>query len=170
MLDEYELPDLEAVGEAILDRTEDAVRAAIREIPDGTYRSAVAIDGFDDPLRIECSVQVAGDAVAIDYAGSSPQVERGINVVMNYTHAYSTYTVMTVVAPAIPNNEGAFRPMTITAPAGSILNCRRPAAVAARHLIGHFVSQPILTALGQAVPERVMAEGSAGLWNTIAGG
>ena len=86
---------------------------------------------------------------------------------MNYTHAYSTYTVMTVVAPAIPNNEGAFRPMTITAPPGSILNCRRPAAVAARHLIGHFVSQPILTALGQAVPERVMAEGSAGLWNTM---
>ena len=167
MLDEYGLPDLEAVGEAILDRTEDAVRAAIREIPDGTYCSAVAIDGFDDPLRIECSVQVAGDVVAIDYAGSSPQVERGINVVMNYTHAYSTYTVMTVVAPTIPNNEGAFRPMTITAPAGSILNCRRPAAVAARHLIGHFVSQPILTALGQAVPERVMAEGSAGLWNTM---
>ena len=167
MLDEYELPDVEAIGEAILDRTEDAVRAAIREIPDGTYRSAVAIDGFDDPLRIECRVEVAGDAIAIDYAGSSPQVERGINVVMNYTHAYSTYTVMTVVAPAIPNNEGAFRPMTITAPPGSILNCRRPAAVAARHLIGHFVSQPILTALGQAVPERVMAEGSAGLWNTM---
>ena len=94
-------------------------------------------------------------------------MERGINVVLNYTQAYSTYTVMTVVAPAVPNNEGAFRPMTITAPSGSILNCRRPAAVAARHLIGHFVSQPILAALGQAVPDRVMAEGSAGLWNTM---
>ena len=167
MLDEYRLPDVEAVGETILQRTEDAVRAAIREIPDGTYRSAVAIDGFDDPLRIECRLQVADDAIAIDYAGSSPQVERGINVVLNYTQAYSTYTVMTVVAPAVPNNEGAFRPMTITAPSGSILNCRRPAAVAARHLIGHFVSQPILAALGQAVPDRVMAEGSAGLWNTM---
>ena len=167
MLDEYRLPDVEAVGDTILQRTEDAVRAAIREIPDGTYRSAVAIDGFDDPLRIECRLQVADDAISIDYAGSSPQVERGINVVLNYTQAYSTYTVMTVVAPAVPNNEGAFRPMTITAPSGSILNCRRPAAVAARHLIGHFVSQPILAALGQAVPDRVMAEGSAGLWNTM---
>ena len=123
MLDEYRLPDLETIGELILQRTEDAVRAAIREIPDGMYRSAVTIDGFDDPLEIRCSLQVAGDAIAIDYAGSSPQVERGINVVLNYTQAYSTYTVMAVVAPNVPNNEGSFRPLTVTAPRGSILNC-----------------------------------------------
>ena len=94
-------------------------------------------------------------------------MERGINVVLNYTQAYSTYTVMAVVAPTVPNNEGSFRPLTVTAPRGSILNCLRPAAVGARHLIGHFVSQPILAALAQAVPERVIAEGSAGLWNTM---
>ena len=167
MLDEYRLPDLETLGPQILQRTEDAVRAAIREIPDGTYRSAVTIDGFDDPLRIHCSLRVAGAAIAIDYGGSSPQVERGINVVLNYTQAYSTYTTMAVVAPTVPNNEGSFRPLTVTAPRGSILNCLRPAAVGARHLIGHFVSQPILGALAQAVPERVIAEGSAGLWNTM---
>ena len=167
MLDEYRLPDLETLGGMILQRTEDAVRAAIRELPDGTYRSAVTIDGFDDPLQIHCALTVDDAAITIDYAGSSPQVERGINVVLNYTQAYSTYTVMAVVAPTIPNNEGAFRPLTITAPLGSILNCRRPAAVGARHLIGHFVSQPILAALAQAIPERVIAEGSAGLWNTM---
>ena len=60
MLDEYRLPDLETLGPPLLQRTEDAVRAAIREIPDGTYRSAVAIDGFDDPLRIQCSLAGGG--------------------------------------------------------------------------------------------------------------
>ena len=167
MLEEYRLPDLEEVAPLILQRTEDAVRAAIREIPDGVYRSTVAIDGFDQPLAIRCALTVAGDTITVDYAGSSPQVERGINVVLNYTQAYSTYTIMAAVAPAIPSNAGAFRPLTITAPEGSILNCRRPAAVGARHLIGHFVSQPILGALGQAIPERVIADGSAGLWITM---
>ncbi len=170
MLDEYDFPDLEAVSAQILERTETAVRAAIRQLPDGVYRDAIHIDGFDDSLRIACAIAVEGDRLAVDYAGSSPQVDRGINVVLNYTHAYTTYTLMAALAPGVPNNEGAFRPITVRAPLGSILNCRRPAPVSARHLIGHFVSQPLLTALAQVVPRNVIANGSAGLWNTMMDG
>lgn len=170
MLDEYDLPDIEEVSASILRRTEAAVRAAIRDLPDGSCRDSIQIDGFDAPLTIACEITVAGDELRVDYAGSSPQVDRGINVVLNYTHAYSTYTLMAALAPGIPNNEGAFRPIQISAPAGSILNCRRPAPVSARHLIGHFVSQPLLTALAQIVPQRVIANGSAGLWNTMMDG
>ena len=170
LLDEVGLPDIEAVAQIILDRTETAVRNAVRNVPDGVYTSQVAIDGFDAPVTIACAVTVAGDELTVDYAGTSPQVNRGINVVMNYTHAYTTYTLMAALAPGIPNNEGAFRPIHVTAPAGSILNCRRPAPVSARHLIGHFVSQPILTALATVVPEQVIANGSAGLWNTMLNG
>lgn len=170
LLDEVGLPDIEAVAQMILDRTETAVRNAVRNVPDGVYTSQVAIDGFDAPVTITCAVTVAGDELTVDYAGTSPQVNRGINVVMNYTHAYTTYTLMAALAPGIPNNEGAFRPIHVTAPAGSILNCRRPAPVSARHLIGHFVSQPILTALATVVPEQVIANGSAGLWNTMLNG
>ena len=170
MLDEYDLPDIEEVSASILRRTEAAVRAAIRDLPDGSCRDTIQIDGFDAPLTIACEITVAGDKLRVDYAGSSPQVDRGINVVLNYTHAYSTYTLMAALAPGIPNNEGAFRPIQISAPAGSILNCRRPAPVSARHLIGHFVSQPLLTALAQIVPQRVIANGSAGLWNTMMDG
>ena len=170
MLDEYDLPDIEEVSASILRRTEAAVRAAIRDLPDGSCRSAIQIDGFDAPLTIACEITVGGDELRVDYAGSSPQVDRGINVVLNYTHAYSTYTLMAALVPGIPNNEGAFRPIQISAPAGSILNCRRPAPVSARHLIGHFVSQPLLTALAQIVPQRVIANGSAGLWNTMMDG
>ena len=170
MLDEYNLPDIEAVSAQILDRTESAVRAAISALPDGVFRDQIAIDGFDETLHIACELEVRGDALRVDYAGSSPQVERGINVVLNYTHAYTTYTLMAALAPDIPNNEGAFRPISVTAPLGSILNCTRPAPVSARHLIGHFVSQPLLTALSQIIPERVIANGSAGLWNTMMDG
>ncbi|MDE2749160.1 MAG: hydantoinase B/oxoprolinase family protein [Chloroflexota bacterium] len=170
MLDEYGLPDIEAVSALILDRTETAVRNAVRALPDGSYRNTITIDGFDAPLTIACAITVDGDGLTVDYAGSSPQVDRGINVVLNYTHAYTTYTLMAVLAPGIPNNEGAFRPIDVQAPLGSILNCRRPAPVSARHLIGHFVSQPLLTALAEVVPEQVIANGSAGLWNTMMDG
>ena len=170
MLEEYDLPDIEQVSAQILDRTEAAVRDAIRALPDGSYRNTIMIDGFDDPLTIACAIIVDGDDLRVDYAGSSPQVDRGINVVLNYTHAYSTYTLMAALAPGIPNNEGAFRPIDVRAPLGSILNCTRPAPVSARHLIGHFVSQPLLTALAQIVPDQVIANGSAGLWNTMMDG
>ncbi|MCY3978359.1 MAG: hydantoinase B/oxoprolinase family protein [Chloroflexi bacterium] len=170
MLDEYDLPDIEEVSARILDRTETALRAAIRALPDVVYSNTITIDGFDTPLTIACSLSVEGDELVIDYEGSSPQVDRGINVVLNYTHAYTTYTLMAALAPGIPNNEGAFRPIDARAPLGSILNCTRPAPVSARHLIGHFVSQPLLTALAEIVPDQVIANGSAGLWNTMMDG
>lgn len=170
LLDEYNLRDIEDISAAILDRTEVAVRDAVRKLPNGTFHSQITIDGFDTPVTIACSVTIADDELIVDYAGSSPQVDRGINVVMNYTHAYTTYTLMASLAPGIPNNEGAFRPIHVKAPSGSILNCKRPAPVSARHLIGHFVSQPVLAALSQIVPQQVIANGSAGLWNTMMDG
>lgn len=170
MLEEYRLPDIETVSAQILDRTEKAIRDQIRALPDGMYRNTITIDGFDEPLTIACALTVDGDELIVDYQGSSGQIDRGINVVLNYTHAYTTYTLMAALAPGIPNNEGAFRPINVRAPLGSILNCTRPAPVSARHLIGHFVSQPLLTALAEIVPEQVIANGSAGLWNTMMDG
>ena len=167
MMEEYQLETLDELSNLILDRTEKGLRDAIEKIPNGVYRSAVTIDGFDDPVTIQCKVTVNDQDIEVDYEGTSPQIRRGINVVMNYTHAYTTYTLMCVIAPEIPNNEGAFRPITVKAPEGSILNCRRPAPVSARHLIGHFVSQPILHALSNPIPNQVIADGSAGLWNTM---
>ena len=166
MMEEYDLTSLHEVSNLILDRTEAAFRAAIAEIPDGEYTDEVAIDGFDEVLKICCSVTVRGSDLIVDYSGSSPQVDRGINVVYNYCHAYTTYPLVCAICPTVPNNEGSFRPVTVRAPEGSILNCRFPAAVGARHLIGHFLSQAIFGALAPALPDRVIADGSAGLWNS----
>jgi len=167
MMDEYQLDHLDELSDLILDRTEKSLRDAIQKIPSGTYQSAVTIDGFDDPVTIHCKVIVNDRDIVVDFEGTSPQIKRGINVVMNYTHAYTTYTLMCAIAPDIPNNEGAFRPIKVLAPEGCILNCKRPAPVSARHLIGHFVSQPILNALSNPIPNNVIADGSAGLWNTM---
>ena len=150
--------------------TERAMREAIGTLRPGVYEHAITSDGFEEPITIRARCEVRGDEIAVDYSGSSPASRRGVNVVMNYTEAYTTYGVKVIVSPDVPNNDGAFRPLRITAPEGCILNVRRPAAVAARHVIGHFLPHVVAGALGQAVPDRVMAEGSANIWGVQVSG
>ena len=166
MMEEYGLEDVEDLGEQVRGRSEQATGDAIEAVGDGTWEDEVEIDGFDEPLVIRIALTVEGRRLLVDYAGTSPQVDRGINVVYNYTHAYTTYPLACAISPHVPNNEGSFRPVTVKAPEGSILNARRPCAVGARHLIGHFLSQAVFGALSRVVPGRVIADGSAGLWNT----
>jgi N-methylhydantoinase B len=161
---EFGLARLEPLADEIIARTERAMRDAIRALPPGVYEHAIVSDGFDEPITIKVRCEVRGDELLIDYTGSSPASPRGVNVVMNYTEAYTTYGVKVIVSPDVPNNDGAFRPLRIIAPEGSILNVRRPMPVAARHVIGHFLPHVLAGALGQAVPDRVMAEGSANIW------
>jgi len=169
-MDEFGLERLEPLADEIIARTERAMREAIRALRPGAYEYAITSDGFDEPITIRVRCEVRGDELLIDYTGSSPASRRGINVVMNYTEAYTTYGVKVIVSPDVPNNEGAFRPLRITAPEGSILNAPHPAPVAARHVIGHFLPHVIAGALGQALPERVMAEGAANIWGLQAAG
>jgi len=167
---EFGLERLEPLADEIIGRTERAMREAIRALRPGRWEYAITSDGFDEPITIKVRCEVRGDELSIDYAGSSPASARGINVVMNYTEAYTTYGVKVIVSPDVPNNEGAFRPLRIHAPEGSILNVKPPAAVAARHVIGHFLPHVIAGALSQALPDRVMAEGSANIWGVQVAG
>jgi N-methylhydantoinase B len=112
-------------------------------------------------------VKIEGDELTVDHAGSSPQSRYGINVVMNYTHAYTSFAVKCAISPEVPHNEGSFRPVHVTAPPGCILNAQHPAPVAARHLIGHFLPGLIFGALAKAMPERIMADGAASIWITM---
>jgi N-methylhydantoinase B len=165
-LEEFDLPDLEALGEEIVSRSEQGMRDAIAALPDGRYEKTIHTDGLDEPITIRCCVEIVGDAIAVDYAGSSAQTERGMNVVLNYTAAYTSYALKCAISPAIPHNDGSFRPVRITAPEGSILNPRRPAAVAARHIVGHFLPHAVFGALAGVAPDRVVAEGSGNIWLT----
>jgi N-methylhydantoinase B len=163
-MEEFGFERLEPLADEIIARSERAMREAIRGLTPGVFEYSLTSDGFDEPITITCRCEVNGNDLWVDYTGSSPESRRGINVVMNYTEAYTTYGVKVIVSPDVPNNDGAFRPVRITAPAGSILNARPPAPVAARHIVGHFLPHVVAGALRQALPGRVMAEGSANIW------
>jgi N-methylhydantoinase B len=167
LLEEFELDSIETLSDEIISRSEEAMRAAIAELPDGTYAHESWSDGFDEPVRLAVAVTVAGDELAIDFAGSSPQSRYGINLVLNYTHAYSTFATKAALAPDVPHNEGSFRPVRVTAPAGSILNCLEPAPVGTRHLIGHLLPGVIFGALAPILPERLIVTGADATWLTI---
>ncbi|MEM7110822.1 MAG: hydantoinase B/oxoprolinase family protein [Chloroflexota bacterium] len=167
MMDEFGLETIDPLADEIIARSEKALRDAIREIPNGRYEHEVWSDGFEEPLLLKVAVVVHDDSIDIDFDGSSPQSTRGINVVLNYTKGYASFAVKAAISPEVPHNEGAFRPVNITAPEGSILNCKRPAAVASRHLVGHFLPGVILGALSQVMPERVLAGGADPGWMSI---
>jgi N-methylhydantoinase B len=157
-------PDvLETAMAEIIARTEASMRAAIRAFPDGVYTFE---DFMDDagpgtpPLRVAVTVTVDGERMDIDYAGSSPQTASGMNSYINYTRSYSYAAVKCLTDPFGPMNEGALRPITVSAPEGSFLNPRPPAGGGPRAIICYRTFEAVMGALARAVPERVAAAAS----------
>ncbi len=165
-MDQVGLEEILPLADDLIERSERGMRAAIQALPDGAYKYETEADGFDEPIRLAICIRIEGDRLMADYAGTSVQVKQAINVVMNYTEAYTTFGIKCALAPDVPNNEGSFRAVTVEAPTGSILNCIRPAPVAARHLMGHFLPGLVLGALAPVLEDRAMAEGAAALWST----
>lgn len=165
-MEEFGLDDIEALSDEIIQRSERAMRERIQALPNGEYTHALTIDGFDDPIVIQAKIVISGDELTVDFAGSSGPVPLGVNVTLNYTRAYTTYGIKCAISPDVPNNEGSFRPVRVVAPEGGLLNASFPAAVGGRHLVGHFLPSAVMSALADALPDRVMAPGFDGLWDT----
>ena len=163
LIERESIADLAPISREICARTEAAMRRAIAEIPDGTYRSSLDLDGTgEEPVHIALTIEKRGEEILIDYAGTSPEVGRALNTVMNYTEAYSCYPLKCALDPATPRNEGTYRMIHVKAPEGSILNPRFPAPVHARQLVGHCLAAAIYEALVPVLGERIIAEcGSA---------
>jgi len=163
MLQEYRLEHLDDLADEIIGRSEQSLRTAIAKVPRGTYRAEVAIEQVEGQpdVVVKCAVTIDGSDIVVDLTGSSPQVDWGGNVVYNFTYAYVHMAVKSIFDPDIPNNDGAAAPIRLIAPGGTVVNCRFPAAVAARMQIGHFITEIIYRAMAQALPERVIA-GSGG--------
>ena len=157
-MEEQDLDDLTDLSTAIRDQSERMTRAAIAEIKDGTYCNSLQIEGIDEPITLACRIDVEGERVHIDMAGTDPAVERGINVPYCYTNAMSLYSLKCLTVPSLPNNEGSTKPITVAAPEGCILNAQPPSPTGGRHIIGHFVSPLIFGALAEAAPDSVQAD------------
>lgn len=151
--------DFALLSAAVQHKAEQVMRRAIAAIPDGVYRSEMRADGVEgQETYIACAITVAGDQMTVDYTGSSPQVQHGINCTINYTTAYTIYPIKILLDPRTRRNHGSYKPIKVVAEPGSILNATFPAPVMARHLTGHLLSCAIYQALAQALPDRVIAD------------
>lgn len=164
---EYGLSDLVEFGAEIIGRCEHAMRRAIAELPDGSYAYEMRTDGIDAPITYCIKLEIAGDTIHIDYAGTSEQIDRAINCPMTYTFAMSTYALKCALLPDLPNNEGIFNCLTVAAPEGSIVNPRFPAAVGGRMATGHYLPVVVFGALAPVMPDRLMAASGSPLWSII---
>jgi N-methylhydantoinase B len=160
MLEDEGLDTLDDLADEIIDRTEKSMREAISGIPNGIYPYEGIIEGAGkrDDIRIKLKVEVKDTDIYIDFDGTSSQVDWGGNVVYNFTYAYVFMAVKSAFDPDIPINEGAIRPVKMTAPEGTVVNCKFPAAVAARMQIGHFMTEMVFKALAEATPDNIIAE------------
>lgn len=168
LIERYGEADLRAYFDALLDYGEVLTRKSIASWPDGIYTFEDAIDGdgfTTDPIPICCAITVKGDALEIDFAGSSPQVRGAINATFSFTKSSAYLAVRCALERDVPNNAGVYRAIKVTAPDHSILKPDMPAPVAARALTGYRVVDTVLGALSKFAPARLMAAGEGG--NTV---
>ncbi|MEX2355391.1 MAG: hydantoinase B/oxoprolinase family protein [Thermaerobacterales bacterium] len=157
-LDDYGLEDIAALSAAIMDRSEAALRQAIAGLPDGVNDYELTVDGYLQPVTLKVRIEIKGDEIYFDFAGTSPQVRNAaINSAFNMTFAQTVYPIKCMLVPRIPNNEGLVRPLHVTAPEGSIVNCRFPAPVKARAKIGKHIPPLIFGGLAPLLPNEAIA-------------
>jgi N-methylhydantoinase B len=165
MMEEFGIANLDRLGDHIIETSRAATLEAIRQLKPGKYKNVVHMDGYDRPLTLAGEMTIGDSGIHVDYTGTSPASAFGINVVMNYTLAYTAFGVKCLVAPEVPNNAGSLAPITASAPDGCLLNVKRPRAVAARHTVGHMLPDVVFGCLHQVMEGGVPAEGASSLWN-----
>jgi len=165
MLDEFRLDGIGALAEHILQSSHRATLAELAKLPPGRFSAEIWSDGYEAPIRLSAAMTISADAIDVDFEGTSGLSGRGINVPAAYTRAYASFGIKCVVAPEIPNNTASLAPFRMRIPEGCILNAPRPRPVSVRHVIGQLLPDLMMGCLHQAVPGRVVAEGSSCLWN-----
>ena len=166
-------PELEAGFEAVLAYSERRTRERLRGLPDGvaTATGALEGDGIDDadvPIRVR--LELRGDGLRIDFAGSAPGVAGNVNCPLSVTRSACCFALRVLVGGDAPANAGAFAPLELTAPAGSVVAARRPSAVVAGNVeTSQVVADTVLAALSQLVDD-LPAQGQGTMNNLVLGG
>ncbi len=162
LLDKYGTKVTRQTIEDIHQYAEQRMRKEIAGLADGTYEGETFLDsdGFtDDPIRIKVAITISGDEASVDFTGSDPQVTGFVNspIANTATCVYVSF-LTTVTTPDIPHNEGAYRPIAIHAPEGSVVNPLFPAPVCSCTLdTACAILEACWMALSKVVPERVPA-------------
>ncbi len=173
----YGVASLRDAMKRSLDHSEQLMREAIRAMPDGVYEAEDFAEGVQapgwtgDPVPLKVKVTIQDDQIHFDYAGTGAQTIGGINCPLAVTCNSTWFTVKALTDISIPINQGCYRPITIDAPLGSIVNCQFPASVVS----GNTETSPrvidlLLKALAQAVPERVVGQSNCAACSGVFGG
>jgi N-methylhydantoinase B len=172
LLDEHGDALLDAF-DAVIDYSRDRIEAEIRELPDGTYRARDVLEGdgvTDGDIPVEAAVTVDGASLDVDFAGTADQVPGNLNAPFSVAKSAVYFVVRAITDPEIPPNHGCYEPVSISAPEGSLLDPRPPAAVVGGNVeTSQRVTDVTLAALAEAVPEVVPAGGQGTMNNLIIG-
>jgi N-methylhydantoinase B len=166
----------EAVGDyldELLDYTEQRVRAAIEELPDGRYEAEDTMDGdgiTDDPVRLRLAIDVEGDQLTIDYTGTAEQNRGPLNCTPAMAFAGAMSVIMALLGEDLPKNDGFYRPLETITPEGTMVNPVDNAPVAAGWEIAMRAGDLVTRALAEAVPDRTVAATKGMVCNTAFGG
>ncbi len=147
-----------ACAAELMDRSERGIRRSLASIPAGRYEFEDFIDASiltGEPRPIRAAVTVSGDAVDVDFSGSASEEPSALNATLTATRSAVFYAIRALCDPDIMQNEGCYRPVSVSAPPGTIVNPRPPTACGARITIAHRIVDVIFGALASIVPDRV---------------
>ena len=150
-----------AAMDALYAYSERMVRAALAQLPDGRGEAEDVVEAVDGDVPIRCAVEIAGDEIRIDFAGTAPQYDGNLNCPLAVTKSACYFVVRCLTEPDLPASGGAFAPVTVTAPEGCLVNARRPAAVVAGNTeTSSRIVDVVFAALGRLVPVPAAGEGT----------
>jgi N-methylhydantoinase B/oxoprolinase/acetone carboxylase alpha subunit len=156
------------------DYAERVLRATLTRIPNGTfeYSDALDNDGFSDtPVHIRCAITIAGDHATVDFTGSDRQTSGGVNANLAITLSATLYCFRCLVTEDVLTNAGIARPITVIAPAGTVVNAQHPSAVAGGNVeTSQRITDVVLGALAKALPQRIPAASQGTMNNVTLGG
>lgn len=168
LMDDFGLDSLQTPAERITDRTEDMFRKALGRLPKGVAQAEVfheLRDPTGERLRIRVELTVGDGEVHLDFTGTSEQVALPVNAVLNITRAYCLFPFIATLCPDLPMNAGAFRPVVLNVPEGTVLNPTFPAPGMYRSLLSYFTVEALMGAIFRIAPDLAMApSGTYPLW------
>lgn len=173
LVQRYGADTLPALTTDLIDYTERLVRAEIGTWPDGT---ATFVDYMDSdgvavrPVKLQATITIAGDSLTADFTGSDPQVQGALNNTLSFTASVVYLCVRAAMKTEVPNTAGMFKPITVIAPAGTVVNGAMPAASSMRGVTGFRLTDTVFGALAQLLPDRILAAGEGGNTLVIIGG
>ena len=168
MVAHFSLATVKAYMGHVQDNAEESVRRVLDVLTDGSFEYPLDEGGT---IRVAITIDKAARRATVDFTGTSAQVDLPVNAVYNITYAYVVFGVKCALHPHIPNNVGCYRPFTVTAPEGSILNATYPAPCMWRTDIVYNIAEAIFVAIAQKMPDKVFAPcGTYPLWLPIFAG